>query len=448
MVWVLVLLVVLAAVVIPFSSLDFLRDRWPTKPGLRTSILVIALGSGLALGEAIDFASERYSDHREPLVRADPFIEDVTYFAITLPDDWANRDLTLREVERWYQGIPTSWTMTLTPEEAERLNSIADNSGMVTQVRPGEIVDDQRLVRLTSHPLLYLSRYRRWASYGPKYSRAVSVSGSFAALEGPFAEILDTPGFMQGVVGMMATRRIDVPQMPDRCSQSDRLNSFRLQSQADSSGDTVVSIEHPQWRMVFDRSDDARRTEGAQYLGRVLLGDCRSELVNVLQQATAIYGRETELMRSYLESWDEALRNRSPQSLRLRVTFSNASTHDMFVRNIAKVRVGSDGTESIDLLIDAMNSDGDGMRQDSFTGLPSRSAETVVFVGRLDELNEDDASRLHAAYQSELAYIGATFVAYADRNEVELQAPAAIFSIRRRQAVENAVRALDVAHTP
>lgn len=342
----------------------------------------------------------------------------------------------------------------LAPAEVERLNAIAQPSGMLDRLNKNRTFTTTDVAAAISRPLAFTFNYRDWARASAEWARLLdglrsNVDKGASLLA--FIDVIETEitaaGLFQAIIGMADRGSITIPDGKGDCRPA-QVESARIETTGQN-----VHLTFPTFRSLLSDSDDAPgRRANAMKFGRLFEFACLGSLSIVMRQAATDFSEEASMMDRYVDTWNEVLASKRPETIRIRASVSNIGRFDSFVRTSAKVSVGPLGASSpLSFTVTRLPSEqrGDdsrpsgGIAEDSsFIHVPSRSNVVVAFLARLsDEMKE----KLYGAYQSEQAFLRLGILASAGASESPVLSQVAPFSHKALTSFEQMINDMTVA---
>lgn len=454
----------LAVAIAAYLTADQFKEIFP---GHSTLLLALVSLTGLAIGllakEILGGLSGLLRETLVPLDRVSVFIEDIKFDYPIIPDHLMHRSPSKSEIsnlqnQRFSSSIET---LTVTDEEAERINHIGRGYRYLNQVIAGEPYGmPEVFLQFISNPLGETNNLRKLSTIMNDWVELLSRhrADSKATMEKFVSQELDKvliqmPDALKYIIDIVLDGDL-IKIRPEPGPKVDNsiesiVKFLNLQTAKRNHPDFGLQTEH-MWVVMRDRyyylgsGTLHDRVYIENFMDLIFTADTDG-LIDLFEKVSPALERTSRIMSEYLTAWNEILRNRESNSFSLTATLSNTGRFNSFVKSKGKVVIGHSDTtgqeQKREFIVETQNEPEDKTGKALYIPVKSREAKTVRFVA---QLNQNDRESIKGAFSSSLLYMKLGLLVSIGKHESKIVSPLSPFSIKAREQHDEKIKSMRI----
>jgi hypothetical protein len=450
-------LAVLATVAATIALPPIQRRIFRANATAPTLVPLVAAGLAWLTASAFLIVKDQFTESSAPTPILTAFVEDINFGYPEVTDEYRGHSLTSRDLKEFAaQYNAQDETIRLSADEVARLNSIADQSGMADPVHGYSPYALSEVADKIMQPMAFYWEYTHWPESLADWSRALASNDNGDAehvilgfVKQNLLPVLQSPGIFQALIGAADREDIDLLPLAGDCQARPVPG---ISSELDRDGTYYLVL--PTVRMTLSVGDNEGRLTQAKNIAHLLTYACNRTLAHVFGRGADLLTRESKLMDSYIQAWNEIIKSRKSNSLSLTVTLSNLGMFDTFVRRDAKIVVGSLGKSANTVYTivrgrsrtppatsSTASQDKSPEGSELYIRVPSRSAVTIDFQAKLTDSLSD---QLAGTFAGGLNFLRLGVLVSAGNNERVVLSATTPFSRKAREEAARMVQQVAV----
>lgn len=440
MTWLIILITVaVLAAITSVVSAPTLRKRIIGEHPARNALVplfaagLVWLANGL-VGVVQDVAKEGIA----PRDLANVLVEDITFGFPTVSSIYKERRLSGWRARRFFQPFKDEdRSIVLDALEAQRLNALARESGMLDPVIDGEDYSMVEIGQLLTPTLIYyeyldwIGQLKSWQGFLAHERKAGTPREQTVQrfVDQYLMAYLESAGIVQAIVGMAIRNTLDL-SAPQNDALQTPISWIKWEQSKKYKG--YLIIFKASFMKVVDEGDLQERIASGKDFCDLLRDGSIGTLEQVFGKAAELLDKETDLIDKYVAELNAILAARTSTRFSLVVSVSNVGRYDTFFRKRAKVIVGAPGlpTGQLTIVVSAEDPEDPGITP--YFSVRSRETRTIKFSA---DIPDDLSTKLHGAYASGLNYLKIGLLASAGKWEKTVSSSPAPFSIAAREKI-------------